>query len=113
MWITDGPLSYTDTNECLYANGGCQQICNNTIGSFNCSCDIGYSLMPDGFNCSGKDIVFGFNIGSILHIQPPDINECNGNNSCSLNANCSNTYGSYTCSCHVGFEGDGINCTSG
>ena len=70
MWITDGPLSYTDTNECLYANGGCQQICNNTIGSFNCSCGIGYSLMPDGFNCSGKDILFSFNIGSIYIFNP-------------------------------------------
>ena len=42
----------------------------------------------------------------------PDINECNGNNRCSMNANCNNTDGSYTCSCLIGFEGDGINCTS-
>ena len=58
-------LLYTDTNECLDANGGCQQICHNTIGSFRCSCRIGYSILPDGFNCSGKDVLFSFDIGSI------------------------------------------------
>ncbi|KAL5457061.1 hypothetical protein EMCRGX_G034297 [Ephydatia muelleri] len=41
-----------------------------------------------------------------------DIDECNGNNSCGMNANCTNTIGSYQCSCLVGFEGDGVNCTN-
>ena len=43
-----------DINECETANGGCEQICSNTIGSFACSCDVGYRLDSNGLNCSGK-----------------------------------------------------------
>jgi len=32
-------------------------------------------------------------------------------NNCSANANCTNTIGNYTCSCKVGYTGDGIICT--
>ena len=30
---------------------------------------------------------------------------------CDENANCTNTDGSYNCSCNHGYEGDGFNCT--
>ena len=41
-----------------------------------------------------------------------DIDECtNGSNDCDENADCSNTDGSYTCSCQSGFSGDGMNCS--
>ena len=43
-----------DINECDDSNGGCSQKCNNTEGSFNCLCSIGYKLDSDGYNCSGK-----------------------------------------------------------
>ena len=28
-------------------------MCNNTIGSFYCSCEMGYQLNSSGLNCSG------------------------------------------------------------
>ena len=42
-----------------------------------------------------------------------DINECelSSLNDCDGNADCTNTIGSYTCSCNPGYEGDGFNCT--
>ena len=44
---------------------------------------------------------------------PADIDECvNGNNTCALNATCTNTEGSYNCSCNPGYTGNGENCTS-
>ena len=44
---------YLDINECEEDNDGCSQICNNTQGSFECSCRDGYTLDGDGKNCSG------------------------------------------------------------
>ena len=40
-----------------------------------------------------------------------DINECKGNHSCHVNATCVNTLGSHVCQCHVGYTGNGQNCT--
>ena len=41
-----------------------------------------------------------------------DINECTMNMSrCDENANCTNTDGSYNCSCNHGYNGDGFKCT--
>ena len=44
-----------DINECGTFNGGCEQTCNNTQGSYHCSCWNGYSLGTDQHNCSGKN----------------------------------------------------------
>ena len=51
----------SDVDECKptassQGNGGCEQICNNTVGSFYCSCKPGYYLNPDGKTCTGKFI---------------------------------------------------------
>ena len=42
-----------------------------------------------------------------------DINECESDslNDCDENANCIDILGSYNCSCNLGYEGDGFNCT--
>ena len=46
-----------DINECNDGDANCSQICTNTIGSYYCSCEIGfYNLTVDGRNCSGLDI---------------------------------------------------------
>ena len=34
-------------------NGGCAQLCTNTLGSYNCSCNSGYILDIDEYNCTG------------------------------------------------------------
>jgi len=45
-----------DVNECEQNNGGCEDLCTNTDGSFYCSCPnrIGFELAPSGLNCTGK-----------------------------------------------------------
>ena len=43
-----------DVDECIDSNGGCAQICNNTVGSFTCGCYDGYLLNSDEISCDGK-----------------------------------------------------------
>ena len=45
--------SKPDINECDEGNGGCSDYCDNTQGSFECSCDDGYELESDRRNCVG------------------------------------------------------------
>ena len=43
-----------DVNECDDGrDGGCEQVCFNTIGSYHCNCNTGYNLIDD-YNCSGN-----------------------------------------------------------
>ena len=39
-----------------------------------------------------------------------DINECEWVNDCDINSDCNNTDGSYNCTCHPGYSGNGRNC---
>ena len=45
-----------DRDECALANGGCQHTCENSVGSFSCSCNDGYKLNSDGLTCSGNTL---------------------------------------------------------
>jgi hypothetical protein len=43
----------SDIDECLTDNGGCDHDCENTVGSFVCSCRPGYELEGQ-FACVGR-----------------------------------------------------------
>lgn len=64
-------------NECEVNNGGCEQFCRDTEGSYTCSCQEGFRLSPDRHSCS-------------------DINECLDSQVCA-GRRCANTHGSYYC----------------
>ena len=42
-----------DIEECETNNGECQHNCNNTDGSYYCSCNNGYFLNDDKHTCDG------------------------------------------------------------
>ena len=48
----------SDIAECDEGNGGCEQICTNIEGSYECSCRNGYVLDGNGHNCSGTYIFY-------------------------------------------------------
>ncbi|EDO39003.1 predicted protein [Nematostella vectensis] len=52
--------------------------------------------------------ISGGNRGFLLLHQ--DVDECVEGNQCHSNATCNNTIGEYTCTCNVGFTGDGYEC---
>ncbi|MBN3324354.1 TLL2 protein, partial [Atractosteus spatula] len=41
----------TDKDECSKDNGGCQQNCTNTFGSYQCQCRDGFVLHENGHDC--------------------------------------------------------------
>ncbi|XP_064386667.1 sushi, von Willebrand factor type A, EGF and pentraxin domain-containing protein 1-like [Halichondria panicea] len=81
-----------DINECSEDTDGCDHICTNTPGSYNCACNSGYRLAADKRRCD-------------------DIDECStGPNNC--DQVCANTEGSFTCACEAGYmqDTDGASC---
>jgi len=77
-----------DIDECDPANPihRCNQICENTLGGYNCSCQRGFELSKDGYDCK-------------------DINECIDEDmfNCTDEFHkCVNTRGSYKCECDQG-----------
>lgn len=47
----------------------------------------------------------------VSFVITPDIDECSNETSpCDENADCTNTEGSYSCACKIGFTGDGTTC---
>ncbi|XP_020608974.1 uromodulin-like [Orbicella faveolata] len=95
-------ISCQDIDECSVGTHNCHvdANCTNTKGSFYCTCYTGYS--GDGVTCE-------------------DINECHVNSlsqehvdkyshNCHVDANCTNTKGSFYCTCHTGYSGDGVTC---
>ncbi|XP_066023879.1 uncharacterized protein [Pocillopora verrucosa] len=92
----DNCLNFTcfkDFDECKTGTHSCDDngTCENTVGSYNCICESGYS--GDGKTCN-------------------DVDECSSNSySCDANAVCTNVIGSYTCKCKAGYSGNGKTCS--
>ena len=78
-----------------------------------CVCDPGF--VSDGENnCIGINNFKGVAIHNnfpAFHVT--DVNECAASaDNCDLNAICTNTVGSFTCTCRSSFFGNGISCES-
>ena len=121
-----------DSDECLNGDHNCHghAECKNIEGSFTCACKKGYygngqyctagkcldSSCPDNEQCVSPTRTdckckSGFVRNSTNFCT--DVDECSTENVCDEKADCSNTLGSYNCSCEMGFVGDGKFCSEG
>jgi len=101
-----------DNDECQGQGDGnncsTNALCTNIPGGFTCQCNDGYS--GDGVNCNGNHsfLFYEFNISNN---KSKDKNECEtGDDNCDEQATCTNTEGSFTCECNIGYSGDGVYC---
>lgn len=44
---------FVDINECSTRVDQCEQLCENTDGSYTCACRTGFRLKSDGLQCEG------------------------------------------------------------
>ena len=47
-----------DIDECSNRSDECEQFCHNNVGSYSCSCDVGYTLSDDDVSCDGKTSIY-------------------------------------------------------
>ena len=118
-----------DVDECSPDKNICDTNANcvNTDGGFDCSCRKGY--FGDGLSClRGScsisncqenqkcvspttldcECMKGFELNDLSVCV--DTDECR-NEACDNNAECTNTMGSFSCSCNTGFVGNGLVCS--
>ncbi|XP_052238542.1 neurogenic locus notch homolog protein 1-like [Dreissena polymorpha] len=125
----NGPVC-TDIDECKTGQHRCNQICNNTVGSYLCQCKPGYFLQDDNTGCQVcNDGTYGEKCATkcICNVTNTnlcnrttgsctckkgwtgifcneDIDECNTTaNSCPARSTCDNKPGGYTCDCNAGY----------
>ncbi|TSK67216.1 Hemicentin-2 [Bagarius yarrelli] len=118
-----------DLDECVEGLHECQQVCENTFGSYRCSCRLGFQLSSDRMSCIAglARCVFGCvnTPGSFRCLCPAgysmnitdghceDLDECGQNAGVGPCATaCVNTPGSFYCVCSSGYRlaGDGTSC---
>ena len=67
----------SDVDECrkiisgVISKGGCQHKCNNTIGSYSCSCNEGFALAYDRRTCLGMAKTFTFILAFLKKTDEP------------------------------------------
>ena len=77
-------LLLLDIDECVADSDGCDQGCINNPGSFECSCNSGYTLSGDGRTCVDDDE---------CALQTDNCEQV-----------CVNTDGGFQCQCDSGFQ---------
>ena len=106
-------LYSSDIDECALRTDNCDANaeCTDTFGSFSCACNPGFE--GDGaVNCASMRVLFTVCL-SLCDLYSSDIDECAlRTDNCDANAECTDTDGSFNCTCNPGFEGDGVNCES-
>ncbi|XP_032340596.1 EGF-like and EMI domain-containing protein 1 isoform X2 [Camelus ferus] len=91
-----GPRCQYDVNECAVVNGGCQQRCINTLGTFHCECDTGYRLHADGRTCISNELP------TITAELLSEVDPCTGRNGYAHI--CQSENGLARCACHPGYQ---------
>jgi hypothetical protein len=106
-----------DNYTCAYREG---TVCYNTIGSYDCLCQEGYIMCYYSYECTPNATCPDCGVNEYCSCETDfqcrcnygftgvngyceDIDECYPYNPCESGMECTNTYGSYECSCPPGY----------
>jgi sulfatase modifying factor 1 len=95
---------------CTGTPSRCAKTCGNGKLDAGEACDDGNAATG---GCTACQVAPGYSCdNSTLPSKCADIDECvaGGGNDCDVNADCTNTKGSFVCKCKLGFSGDGVSC---
>lgn len=93
----------TDIDECAEGIEECEEHCYNTVGSYVCNCTgPSYRLHTDGTSC--ESMLSHTNLIVVSEVYDyADVDECaEDTDGCAQL--CTDTDGSYFCSCEAGFD---------
>ncbi|KAJ4945010.1 hypothetical protein JOQ06_013549 [Pogonophryne albipinna] len=107
-----GKACNQDLNECGLKPRPCKHRCMNTLGSFKCFCQDGYTETQEGRcrnarTCFHANCQYGCEVmkGAVRCTCPsPGLRLSPDRRTCSGNPKCVNTFGSFLCKCHLGFR---------
>ena len=97
---------FHDFDECVENLHNCDAdaTCNNTIGSWTCTCKQGFNgtglVCMDVDDCQLGTTILSTREKSFL-----------GLDNCHADSDCINTEGSFDCECRAGYDGNGIVCS--
>ncbi|KAM8945442.1 thrombomodulin [Pelodytes ibericus] len=117
-WVSETPGAW----DCMIENGGCEFICDGPPGSPTCKCSSDVALKEDGRTCKRPCDPSPCDQQCIIISEQPGFacmcdegynlvngTKCKDIDDCVVNPGicehtCSNTVGSFMCSCYPGFE---------
>eukprot|EP00736_Rhodelphis_marinus_P008642 Rmarinus@m.15608 len=123
----EGSVLCADLDECVQGTHSCDTHaqCNNTLGSFTCACEASAHYYGDGTWCDPcathawydaedtEECLCNEGYSGDGFVSCSDNDECMfGTANCDNAASCTNTAGSFTCSCDADYYGDGVSCTA-
>ena len=111
----EGDLICRDIDECLDRTHECDSLstCRNTVGTYKCDCINGFESIGDVEGVTGGGVdALGDGTDGTVGVQCVDTNECTSPTPPCIGDQwyCTNTKGSYECTCHLGFTKRGENC---
>ena len=67
-------LIEVEVDECELGLDNCSHSCRDTVESYACTCNVGYTLAADGFSCNGEMAIIADVVPQVFADLPVNVN---------------------------------------